>query len=41
MADKTIGFEYAYLSKNEENEEIYVKTKEPLYDILRKAFIKE
>lgn len=39
MADKTIGFEYAYLSKNEENEEIYVKTKEPLYDILQRRHL--
>ena len=39
MADKKIEFEYAYLSQNEKGEKEYIKTKEPLYDILKRRHL--
>ena len=39
MADKSIPFEYSYLSKNSKGEECYVKTQEPLYEILKRRHL--
>ena len=39
MADKSILFEYAYLSKNSKGEEKYIKTQEPLHEILKRRYL--
>ena len=39
MADKSIPFEYKYLSKNLNGEENYIKTQESLYEILKRRHL--
>ena len=39
MADKSIEFEYSYLSKNNHQEEVFIRSKEPLYNILKRRHL--